>query len=531
MNKRITIFFSTLMILFCFMIIRIYVLSTGNWLYETAVNQNSYRLVVSRPRGLIYDCNRKPLVNEGETELVATIFPSIESMQRINKVMPQNEIEKILPKFQDNKPFKIKLSRGVDECEDIRTFTVPQRYSKDQMLPHVIGYVDENGDGVSGIEASYNDFLKQNNAEVSVRYKVDALGRVLKGEKVEVVNTKYLQTKGVVLTIDKNIQKIAESVSRKFLKKGAVIITEIPDCKVRACVSIPEFSPNDLGIALENKDGPFINRAFSAYNIGSIFKLITGAAALESGIDSSYSYDCCGHLDVDGTIFHCFNGGAHHLVDLKGAITHSCNTYFIKLAEQIKPSQLLDMTKKFNFGKEIEVAPNLVTAKGNLPTISQMQNSAINANVSFGQGPLMVNPLQVSALVNTIASGGVYYYPQIVEGLVNESFEFIEEKQVPSSEKIIAKKTSDILMDSMRSSVENGTSLLGKPSSNGAGAKTATAETGEIIDDHKVIQAWYAGFYPAFNPKYCIVVLAEDGVGGGESCGPVFKEIADNLNI
>ena len=82
----------------------------------------------------------------------------------------------------------------------------------------------------------------------------------------------------------------------------------------------------------------------------------------------------------------------------------------------------------------------------------------------------------------------------------------------------------------MRSSVEFGTSSQGKPEEGGAGAKTATAETGVKIGDEELDQAWYAGFYPAQNPKYVIVVFAEDGEGGGRSCGPVFKQIADQLH-
>lgn len=529
MNKRITIFFSFLMFAFCSVIIRLYIISTGDWLSEAATNQSSYKLTVSKPRGLIYDCNYQPLVENGETDLVATILPSIEAMQQINKVMPTNESEKILSQFNRKQPFKIKLTRGIDESNEIKVFNVPKRYTKNQILPHIIGYTNESGDGVSGIEAAYNDFLKQCGAQISVRYRVDALGRALKGEKTEIINTKYMQTNGVVLTIDKTIQDIVETVSRKRLKKGAVIVTEIPNCKIRACVSMPEFSPMDLNSAIKNTEGPFINRAFSSYNIGSIFKLVTSAAALESGVSPDYNYECCGHMDVDGTIFHCFNGRAHNLLDLKGAISHSCNTYFIKLTEQFKPRYLLDMTKKLKFGSELEIAPGIITSAGNLPSIRQLKNNATRANVSFGQGPLMVNPLQVSAFINTIASGGKYSYPQLIEGLVNESLETIQQQNIKDSEQIFSKKTADFLMDSMRESVENGTSQLGKPSNNGAGAKTATAETGVVVDNHKVIQAWYAGFYPAFNPKYCITVLAEDAIGGGESCGPIFKEIADNI--
>lgn len=517
------------MIGFCFIIISMYRVATGDWLCNAAANQSSYKLIVSKPRGMIYDCKKRPLVGLGEKDVFATIMPTIESINYVKKLLPKEESDKILEKFSLGYPFKAKMSRGLSETDDIKVFEVPGRYSKEQLLPHLIGYVNDNGDGVSGIEYCFNDILKNTGAEISVRYKVDALGRALKGEKTEIDNTLYLQTKGVVLTIDRNIQEFAQKAAKKFMKKGAVIVTEIPTCKVRACVSMPDFSPLDLESALENEDSPFVNRAFSSYNVGSVFKLVTAAAALEAGIAPSYSYDCCGHLDVEGTTFHCFNGGAHHLVDMKSAITYSCNTYFIKLSEMLKPRQIVEMSNNLGFNKEIELAPELVTAKGNLPSVKQLKDKRSLANFSFGQGSLMATPLQISGLINAIASNGFYSKPTIVEGIVNENLDYTQKFELSNQNKVMSEKTAEFLMDSMRSSVENGTSIQGKPSSNGAGAKTATAETGIINNDHRVIQAWYAGFYPAYQPKYSVVVLTEDGVGGGESCGPVFKSIADDL--
>ena len=81
----------------------------------------------------------------------------------------------------------------------------------------------------------------------------------------------------------------------------------------------------------------------------------------------------------------------------------------------------------------------------------------------------------------------------------------------------------------MKASVEYGTSARGKPSKGVAAAKTGTAQTGIKIEDRAVIQAWYAGIYPADNPKYSIIVFAEDAKGGGESCGPAFKKIAQEI--
>ena len=141
-------------------------------------------------------------------------------------------------------------------------------------------------------------------------------------------------------------------------------------------------------------------------------------------------------------------------------------------------------------------------------------------------------PLQIAARnCRDIASGGLYTEPSLVEGLVDEKLVLTEREQPKQAERVISSQTAAFLQKAMRASIEYGTSKKGKPSANGAGAKTSTAETGQIVEGQQVVQSWISGFYPASNPKYVITVFAEDGVGGGTSCGPVFQEIADNLPI
>ena len=96
-------------------------------------------------------------------------------------------------------------------------------------------------------------------------------------------------------------------------------------------------------------------------------------------------------------------------------------------------------------------------------------------------------------------------------------------------ERIISENTANKLKDYMRASVEYGTSLKCQSEFVTAGAKTSTAQTGIVENNKKIEQSWIAGFFPFDKPKYCIVVLSEAGRGGGESCGPVFKEISERI--
>ena len=193
---------------------------------------------------------------------------------------------------------------------------------------------------------------------------------------------------------------------------------------------------------MDEKGAPLLNRAFSSYPVGSVFKLVVAAAALEKGVSTSLVYDCPGSISVDGMEFKCFNGVGHGKVDLEKAIAYSCNGYFIKLTEQMKPEELLSMAEKLGFGSSVELAPGMSSSAGNLPVKKDLSNPKAKANFSFGQGDLLATPLQIAAMVNTIASGGLYTEPSLVEGLVDENLVLTEREQPKQAERVISSQTA-----------------------------------------------------------------------------------------
>ena len=252
-----------------------------------AAQQGTYRCTIASFRGTIYDTNLQALTGLGELT---------------------------------------KLSSPLDS-EDI--FWVNERYQEDQDAVHVIGYLDGDGNGVDGIEKAYNGYLADG-GQLSAVYQVDALNQAIAGMERTIDDTSELQNKGVVLTLDKEIQEIAQEAAEKYLTKGSVLVTEIPSCEIRASVSLPTYSPYDVADTLDEKGAPLLNRAFSSYPVGSVFKLVVAAAALEKGVSTSLVYDCPGSISVDGMEFKCFNGVGHGKVDLEKAIAYSCNGYFIQ---------------------------------------------------------------------------------------------------------------------------------------------------------------------------------------------------------
>lgn len=527
MEKRTATFFGVFMLSMFLCILIVFSISNGVQLAATADRQSSYKLVVAKTRGTIYDCNKNALTGLS-SEYVAAVAPSVEGAAALSNLLSKNEIESVYPSLTAGKPFALKLPQSIT-ATGIDVFSIDERYAEKQSAANVIGYLNGSGVGASGIEKAFNQQLTNNQGQISVTYKVDAMNRVLAGESKIISDTTYLKNSGVVLTIDKRIQEIAEQAAEKYLTKAAVIVTEVPSCKIRALVSLPTFLPNNIAAALDSGDSPLVNRCLSAYSVGSVFKLVSASAALEYGISPDTQYVCTGSIDVSGALFHCFNSESHGAETMETAIAQSCNTYYVNLMQQVPQAWFLMMAQSMGFDRSFEIAPGINSVEGNLPTLQSLNNQRALANFSFGQGDLTATPLQISAMVNAIASGGNFTQPYLYEGLVDENLNYTAKASAQKSTPVISQNTAKLLQTFMKKSAETGTSRTGNPTKGGAGAKTSTAQTGRFVNGVEAIESWYSGFYPYENPKYVITVFAEDGMGGGATCGPVFKQIADAL--
>lgn len=510
---------------------RLYFLSTGEQLASAANKQSSYTLTVDTTRGYIYDCHLNPMVYL-QPQYKAAILPSIEAVGTVAPLLNGNEKEDFLKLNSQNKPFLQNLNTEYVYGQGIRLFKMNKRYGDEPLAEHIIGYLDAaKENGVSGIEKSFNDFFQETSGKISISYSIDALGRILSQEQPQIEQQNYQDKKGVVLTLDKKIQQIAQNAARRYIREGAVIVMDVSNGDIKASVSCPSFQPNYVADSLQDENGPLLNRVFCAYNVGSPFKLLVSAAALENGIPASLSFRCTGSIKVKDIDFHCHNREGHGVLDMEGAIQVSCNPYFVNLASQLGAYPIVELAEKLGFGKETELADGLISEAGYLPTMEDLKNPGDVANFGFGQGKLLATPLQMAQLVSLFANGGYAVTPRLVAGISDDTGKMVEEPtdQV-SPTQIISTRTADTVKNFMINVVENGTGKQAKPKIGSAGGKTGSAQTGTYDEDgNEIVQAWFTGFYPAQNPQYAIVVLAENGQSGGDICGPVFKEIADNI--
>lgn len=529
MRKKVYGIFVVLMLLLCAACVSIIRVSHGEEYVAAATSQSLYRLDVAQARGTIYDCDLNPLVG-GEMKYVAAVAPTIEAIGALETATDGLYRDRLALALKNGRPFQLTLEKPVDDPR-IDVFQVPERYTEDQLAPHVIGYLDSLGNGASGIELAMDDALRQYAGEISVTYQVDAVGRAIAGEERQVVNTMGDTRGGVVLTLDSQLQRLVQDAAQD-LDQGAVVVTEVPNCEIRALASVPDFSPLDLGDAAEQEDSPLINRGFSGYAPGSVFKLVTAAVLLEEGLGDT-TFTCVGSLNAGGLQFHCINNTAHGELDLQGALEKSCNCYFINAARVLGGQKVLSMAYNLGFGQAQEFGRGLWTSAGDLPTLEELSNSRALANFSFGQGNLTTTPLQLCAMMNTIASGGAYTSPKLVEGLVDETLEVTQlDSSADKSMRVMKASTAKTLQQALIATAQEGTARPGAPAEGVVGIKTGTAQTGVFEGDEELLHFWYCGFVcDDTGPRYCVTVLKESATEDGGITAQVFQKVAQGLLI
>lgn len=483
---------------------------------------NSISLSYGVARGEILDCNGNPLTNS-KIKSLAVIMPTPQAIAALNKYFSGDKLQDILERLKSKKPILVETDELIDDS-GIYGFYASDRYSDQTLARHLIGYLDYTGKGISGAEKAFDSIL-YSNTERKISFSVTAGGDVINGIEPEFSGGENRNS--VYLTIDSRIQQAAE-MAMKDIPVGAMVVSEVSTGKIRAMVSRPNYDQNDVASSLKAADSPLLNRALLEYNVGSVFKPCIAAAALESGL-GGFKYVCKGSCDIDGHTFNCHKLSGHGEMTLQTALEQSCNTYFYNLAQQISPELLINTAASFGFGGEINLGGGIYAKSGNLSSVDELKSSKrVVANFAIGQGSLLLSPVALLNLYNAIAMDGSYYLPSIIEkttenGVAGNITEPVKVEALPP-------QNAQLLKSYLGGVINNGTGKSAKPDSLGAAGKTATAETGWMVDDKNVLHAWFCGIFPYEQPKYSVVIFAENASSGGGDCAPVFKKFADEIN-
>ncbi len=521
MRKRALLCFLLCMVLFFVSVMRVTTVATTDFSKVTST-QNGIRLKIGYSRGTIYDCHNVWLTNSRE-KIIAAVSPTPSAVMKISKVLEGEQLAEVLERLKSGKPTLCEVPEKFQWDGIICTSVYDDQ---DTSSNHIIGYTNTDKRGVSGLEKAY-DSLLYCEEEISVFYNTDAKGRILEGIEPELKNPKHALTHGVKTTLDINIQEIAEK-NALHLEQGAVIVADAKTAKIRASVSRPAFDKNNIDIYLESENSPLLNRTVNAYNVGSVFKPCVAVAGIESRLNS-FSYECTGSCEIIDRFFKCHKLSGHGALDLKGGLAQSCNTYFYNFAFNIGGDKILNTARKLSFGQSLKICEGIYTAKGNLPQNATLKNIAHLANFSIGQGELLLSPVSMLTLYCAIASGGEYYIPSIVEGIIENGS--IKNYDIGAKTKAFEAETADLLKEYLKAVLEEGTGQSGKPENVSAAGKTATAQTGKFRDGKEISESWFCGFFPAEEPRYVVIVFSEDDTKQTLTCSEIFKNIADEISV
>ncbi len=512
-------------IIFCFMAFlgRIVYIQRSE-VYSASETKSRRTVIVGEKRGVIYDRNFVPLVNN-ETYLLAAVTPCVGSYEYLKGKIDDKVLRE---KITDGYPFLCQVDEEINN-EYIKTFSISKRYSAEKTAVHLIGYCDSKGQtGITGIEKAYNAYLSENSGKLSVTFDVDAVGRVLAGMDKTVNDNNYSSKAGVVLTIDSFVQKTAErALAESEIESGCALVMHAHTGEILAMASVPTYDPTDVAASLYDENSPLVNKTLTAYSVGSIFKPLVAAAALECGIDKDEAYECEGKIAVGDRVFSCYKDKAHGKINMAGALEESCNTYFINLIMKTDTDLLLRLCRQTGLGEGDTLASTIKGAGGTLPREDSLKIKGNLANFAFGQGELTATPLQIAKVYHTLATGN-YIQPRLFLGLTNY-MGLMTKETAPSPVKILSDETVVNIREMLSGVTKNGKADKAYSELVSLAGKTGTAQSGVYSGNKEILRTWFAGFFPSNNPHYIVVVMDENGSGGNADCAPVFKRICEGI--
>lgn len=527
--RRITGLCTVLCMLLCAMLCRVFWISTDITYAASAGQQTVRETDLPRARGDFYDRTGRLLTGyvrhwyalcvPGDANY-AELFPYVPYAQQVQLYENRNAARPFLVEVQNDLTL-----RGIPTYEAAaRTLPLP-------IAEHLLGYLDGEGHGVAGLEYAYEDVLAASNAQQSVVCTTNAQGALLAGTEPKLQTLATGNGLGVQLALDADIQRLCEGIADLYLPRGCILVMDTASGHLLASVSRPAFSPGNIAASIAANDTSLINRSLSAFTAGSVFKVVPAVAAYQNGLDW-FTHECTGSVTVAGQVYRCAGGRAHGTVNLRAALAESCNCYFIELGQVLGGAAVLDTAQRLGFGTPCAVAPGLKSAAGALPEPETLENVGQQAIFSFGQGALTVTPLQITAMMNTVAADGIYKTPRLVLGTVDENLQPQQGVELPPATRVCSAEIAKVLRSMLQTVVEEGIGQAAQPSAATAAGKTGTAQTGQFNEaGEELLNYWFSGFTPAENPRYTITVL-QDGVLDPEtSSAAIFAKIADSLRI
>ena len=552
-------------------------LFSGGWYTDRALGQQLRDTVVPADRGRIYSADGVLLAANS----------SCWTLRASPREMPADKLElaakglaeileldeaKLLEKFSDRASndclLRYRVERDTadavrDFCEangitGIRINQDSKRwYPQGEFLASVLGFTNVDNAGVSGLELKYNDVLTGDNGVVLTA--VNAWGYTL--EQSYETEKVPLEGSGLRLTIDANIQHYLENALDYAVKEHHVsaravgIVMDVNTGAVLAMSTTPAYDPNEPRVIYDSaarsavdaltgdaraaalqlaQQTQWRNKAVSdLYEPGSVFKLITCAAALDAGAVSKNSTFYCGEsISVAGTRFHCANHKRHGSQTVTQALENSCNQSFIQIGARLGKEAFCDYFAAFGLREPTGIDLPAEPKKSLYYTADRMGPVEL-ASCSFGQSS-KISYLEMAAAVCAVVNGGRLMQPYLVSDILNPDGTTLQHIDPVCKRQVIKAETSATMREMMEAVVLYGGGRNAQIAGYRVGGKSGTSQKLDSADEKARIASFVA-VAPIDDPQFlCLVCLDEPHswtTAGGSLSAPVCAEVLEQTLV
>lgn len=560
--------------------------------WETQKQARTWQLAIPAPRGLVTDRNGKPFAQSRLSYNLAISFPTplnFTDQQVLDFARQQATLAKgllgrdirlnekavidhyknrgVLPFdiAKDLKPQELAVvAKGVTPTLILRQ-TYMRFYPEKQLAGHIIGYVGEkaplslrpieNGDvifpeseGREGLEQIYDNELRGQSGRLDVTFDANGV------KTSERISRPPVPGYNVVTTLDRDLQELCEGVLEKNAKKGAIVLIDPNTGEILALASWPTMDPNMFvpfdsaryEAAAKDPAVPLLPRAYrSAYPPGSTFKTFVGLAGLEEGtIKPGTQFGCPTALSVGNFVFRNWKKVDAGSLNFVGALTQSCNTWFYQAGLKIGSKPIIDWATRLGLGARTGL-PLKAEERGNIPNDAYMLRvhkrkilQGDVANMSIGQGDILITPLQMAQALGVIANGGKFHQSRLVSQIQDLNNKVVAAYPDRLRDDLAIKPE---VMEQLRKALVavtesgNGTAHRAQVKGIHVAGKTGTAQWGGGRDSNKArTAAWFAGFAPAENPRYAFAAVYEGDPGdnsihGGSHAAPLVGKMLKGI--
>ena len=552
-------------------------LAAGDWYTRRALGQQLRDTVVPADRGRIYSADGVLLAANS----------SCWTLRASPREMPADKLElaahglaqileldeaALLEKFRDRASndclLRYRVERSMadavrDFCEEnsitgIRINQDSKRwYPQGEFLASVLGFTNVDNAGVSGLELEYNEQLTGQNGVVLTA--VNAWGYTLE----QSYETEQFPVEGssLWLTIDANIQHYLENALNYAVQEHHVaaravgIVLDVNTGAVLAMSTTPAYDPNQPRVLYDEaaraavdalsgeqrtaalqlaQQTQWRNKAVSdLYEPGSVFKLITCAAALDAGaITRNSSFYCGESISVAGTRFHCANHKRHGTQTVTQALENSCNQSFIQIGARLGKEAFCDYFAAFGLREPTGIDLPAEPKKSLYYTADRMGPMEL-ASCAFGQSS-KISYLEMAAAVCAVVNGGKLMQPYLVSGILAPDGTVLEHRDPVCKQQVIQPETSAVMREMMEAVVLYGGGRNAQISGYRVGGKSGTSQKLDSADEKARIASFVA-VAPIDDPQFlCLVCLDEPHswtTAGGSLSAPVCAEVLEQTLV